>query len=303
MLRHTRFLALGLALTLGHQASAQTTLDISVNPTVVGPGDDGTVLIMNGTPGHFAFLLTSLEPGPITLPVVGSVDVGLGGLDYVVFGALPASGAAVFPCKLPCVVTSSVYMQALTIAGQPLALTGISPQLVLGFDPNIIDDCDMSGTDDDCDLEQGLVPDCNGNGVPDECDITSGTSRDDDGDGMPDECCPEVCRMEARYTFDGPLPSFPILLTIQVLVPGVPSAAGNQIQVTIDSPLPSSATSTNGDVTASDFQLTPTGGLTFRVVYEPQAGASGFGASLWMLAEAQDHCTKTTISGGMRSSV
>ncbi len=49
------------------------------------------------------------------------------------------------------------------------------------------EDCDGSGTPDDCDLAAG-APDCNGNGVIDACDVSAGTSPDCNTNGVPDEC-------------------------------------------------------------------------------------------------------------------
>ena len=148
---------------------------------------------------------------------------------------------------------------------------------------------------------EAFLDDCNGNSIPDACDISAGTSMDMDNDGIPDECCPELCQVTARYTFDGPLPPLPYLLTIQVIVPGVPSAAGNGIAITITSGgLPTSVTSANGQVVADNFQMVGSG-IAFDVTYTPAAGASEFGAALWMVAEAEGHCEKDTLSAGMRS--
>ena len=289
-------LTLGLALLPAPTATSQS-LDLTVTPPILGPGDSGVATVL-GNPGDLAFLLTSHSPGPITLPIVGSMDVGLMGLDFVVFGALPASGLAQFPCTVPCTLMNDIYMQAVTIGGSPFVLTGKSSQFVLRFDDTLIDDCDGNGIDDDCDTS---IIDCNDNGTPDACDISSGTSMDMDGDGVPDECCPELCTLQARYTFDGPLPPLPYLLTIQVIVPGVPAGAGNGISFLITSAgLPTSVTSSNGQVVATNFQFVGNG-LSFDITYTPAAGADDFGAAIWMTAEAEGHCEKATLSGGMRS--
>ena len=288
-------LVAGIALTAAPTVHAQN-LDLSVVPPVLGPGDSGTVTMI-GTPGDLAFLLTSLDPGPLTLPIVGQVEVGTFGLDYVVFGPLPANGLAQFPCTIPCTLTMPVYMQGLTIAGSPLQLTGKSDQVILGVDPNIITDCDGNGIDDNCDPD---ITDCDGNGMPDSCDIASGAADDNDNDGMPDSCCPDICSMEAQFTFDGPLPPKPFLLSVNIIVPGVASAAGNLFSISLDEDLPTSVTSPNGQVVASDFQYVGSG-LTFKVTYTPDAGASEFGTGIWLLSEAEGHCEKRTISGGQRT--
>jgi len=48
-------------------------------------------------------------------------------------------------------------------------------------------DCNGNGKPDECDIATGLSEDCNRNGIPDSCDVLR-TSRDRDRDGVPDEC-------------------------------------------------------------------------------------------------------------------
>lgn len=288
---------LALSLLLYAAPIGAQGVDIMANPLVYGPGDSGVITIM-GEPGHFAILFTSLEPGPLVLPIVGTLDVGPGDIDYVVFGALPANGIAQFFCTLDCVVVSDVYLQAVTLTGGPLTLTGKSPQLVLSVDPGIIDDCDDNGIDDDCDT----IVDCNGNEIPDSCDIDSGFSMDADGDGIPDECCPAVCSLEARFTFDGPVIALPLLLTIHVVAPGEPSSGDNEIVMLIlpGVMMPMSLTSANGALTASNFAFTPSGGFTFDLLYQP-ATPGDFGASIVLVGELEGHCERMSISSGLSS--
>lgn len=288
-----------LALLFGSAPLAQGTLSISVAPPVFGLGDSGVVTVI-GDPGDFAFLLTSLTPGPMQLPIVGQVEVGMDGLDYVVFGALPSSGVAQFFCTLPCIVTTPVYMQAVSIKGSPLVLAGKSPQLILGVDPTIIDDCDGNGVDDDCDVQGGVVPDCNGNGFPDSCDIASGRSLDTDGDGVPDECCDDICSMQARYTIDGPLMAPPFLLTIRIVAPGLSSPTSEILYDVTSTSLPTTLSSPDGVLTASEFAFTPTGGLSFVVTYTPTT-PSAFGTNVILVGEAEGHCERLSIGSGLRS--
>lgn len=288
-----------LALASAPAVPAAQGLTILSSPSVLGLGDSGVITVI-GMPGDFAFLLTSLTPGPIQLPIVGQMEVGEDGLDYVVFGALPANGVAQFFCTLPCSVTTPVYLQAVTIVGSPLRLSEKSPQLVLTIDPTLIDDCDGNGVDDDCDLQAGRVEDCNGNGLPDSCDIASGRSQDVDMDGVPDECCDPICSLVARYTIDGPVMAFPWLLTLTVVAPGTPGSGQSEIQVAVPSAgaLPTSVSSPNGTLVADQFALTANGGISCRVTYKPPS-PSQFGNSIILVGEVEGHCERRSIGSGL----
>ena len=50
------------------------------------------------------------------------------------------------------------------------------------------EDCNETGTLDECDLAEGTSEDCNLNEYPDECDVAAGTSEDCNTNGTPDEC-------------------------------------------------------------------------------------------------------------------
>jgi hypothetical protein len=49
-------------------------------------------------------------------------------------------------------------------------------------------DCDGNGSDDGCDIEDGVVRDCNENLIPDSCDLANGLLVDCDGNGLVDLC-------------------------------------------------------------------------------------------------------------------
>ncbi|NOS99677.1 MAG: hypothetical protein HOP29_03530 [Phycisphaerales bacterium] len=49
-------------------------------------------------------------------------------------------------------------------------------------------DCNQNGTNDACELFEGLGTDCNENGFLDGCDLANGTSEDLNGTNVPDEC-------------------------------------------------------------------------------------------------------------------
>ncbi len=55
-----------------------------------------------------------------------------------------------------------------------------------------VEDCNLNGLEDFCDLSNGTSADCNGTDAPDECDIVAGDSEDENLDGIPDEC--QGCR-------------------------------------------------------------------------------------------------------------
>ena len=181
------------AWTLGAAGSAQLTLD--VQPANVGPGDDVTIVLDGGTQGDYSLVLVSLDPGPITFPYIGTLEVGLDTLTIYPFGQFDSSGRGEFPCALDCyaATVAPFYMQAVSVRlsnGRP-TIPEISNPFVLVVDTAYINDCDGNQIDDDCDIEEG-APDCNGNGIPDSCDIRDGRSTDRNQNGTPDECEPCV---------------------------------------------------------------------------------------------------------------
>jgi hypothetical protein len=50
------------------------------------------------------------------------------------------------------------------------------------------EDCNLSGTQDICDIADGTSGDCNANQVPDECDIELSGLTDENLNGVPDDC-------------------------------------------------------------------------------------------------------------------
>jgi hypothetical protein len=59
--------------------------------------------------------------------------------------------------------------------------------MVARLEPNDAD-CNITGTEDGCDILDGTSSDCNLNSIPDECDIDEGASDDCNANGVPDEC-------------------------------------------------------------------------------------------------------------------
>jgi hypothetical protein len=64
------------------------------------------------------------------------------------------------------------------------------------------DDCDDNGIPDECES------DCNGNGIPDACDIANGTVEDCNGNGIPDEC-DGANTVVAGVVYDPPMGLYP----------------------------------------------------------------------------------------------
>ncbi len=168
-------------------ASASAQLVLTTDPPAIGPGDDVLVQVDGGDPGDVPIVAAALDAGPIKLPIVGSLDVGLEMLAFYVLPAFDDDGHAQFLCPLPCAATrlDPFYLQAIAVhLGPPVSVPLKSNQLVLTIDDELIQDCNGDDVDDQC---QDL-PDCNGNGVPDVCDLAAGTSSDRNQNGVPDEC-------------------------------------------------------------------------------------------------------------------
>lgn len=190
---------------LASLASAQTPpLSLSLQPPVVGPGDDIHIVVDGGIEGDYPVVLVSFDPGPISLPLVGTLQVGWDSLTIYPFPAFDFTGHNEFPCSLDCFAATvgPFYLQAVTLRFQNGVFSApqVSDPLVFDIDDTFITDCDGNGIDDDCDLENG-APDCNGNGVPDACDIAAGDSRDANVNGVPDEC--EPCSAPGAVTQPG----------------------------------------------------------------------------------------------------
>ncbi|MAW77717.1 MAG: hypothetical protein CMJ95_10100 [Planctomycetes bacterium] len=56
------------------------------------------------------------------------------------------------------------------------------------IDSGEVSDCNQDGIPDQCQLDDGSEPDCNSNGVVDSCDIASGASPDCNANAIPDDC-------------------------------------------------------------------------------------------------------------------
>ena len=163
--------------------SAPTDIDVVLDPPPpLGVGDDTTFFI-TGTPGELPFLIYSPNPGPMNLPIVGQVEVGM---PFYILNLpfFPASGELTVPCPLNCDFASVApfYAQVLSIQlGSPVTVGCKSEQVILSVDSSIVEDCNGNLLDDDCELETG-TPDCDGDGLIDECE------EDCDGNQVPDEC-------------------------------------------------------------------------------------------------------------------
>jgi hypothetical protein len=166
-------------------------LTITLVPANPGPGDTVQIVMDGGVLGDIPLVLVAFDPGPITLPLVGTLNVGLSDLTFYPFPPFDGSGHAEFPCSLDCYAATvgPYYLQAISlrVGARGVSVTDVSEPLVFDIDDDNIQDCNANGVDDDCDQEQG-APDCNDNGVLDECDIAEGTSRDVNTNGIPDEC-------------------------------------------------------------------------------------------------------------------
>ena len=110
-------LAAGFLLA-GMTQAAPVTSDVTVTldpPPPLGVGDDTTFLI-SGTPGELPFLIYSPNPGPMNLPIVGQVEVGM---PFYILNLpfFPASGELTVPCPLNCDFASVApfYAQVLSI--------------------------------------------------------------------------------------------------------------------------------------------------------------------------------------------
>lgn len=203
-------LEVALAASLGAAAAHG---DVTLTPVPLPPlglGDD-VMFVVEGSPGDLPFLIFGPNPGPIDLPLVGTIEVGVP--NWILgLPAFPESGQIEVPFDINCGFVSAApqYAQAVSISPTlPITVTGKSAQLVLTVDPLLVDDCDGNGVDDDCQLRMsatdcdgdGLLDvcedDCDANGVPDECQsfadcnanaIPDSCEPDADGDGIPDAC-------------------------------------------------------------------------------------------------------------------
>lgn len=279
--------SLGLSLP-----AAAGGLSLQVAPASLGPGDSIMVTV-TATPGDWVVMMSSINPGPTNFPFIGPMLVGPEEIDYVFLGPFQETGQMMFACTLSCFVNlSPIYVQAASFRLENgVTLTDKTEQLVVTYDPELVQDCNANLVDDDC---EGLE-DCNGNGIPDECDLADGTLSDEDGDGIPDECCPELCKLRVRFTYDGPMPSTPFYLSIWIMVPGT-NSTGNRIETQITNPPPAEVVSPNGAVRAFDFELTPSGGLTFLVDYCPVDVGLEFGTELWLMSHAGNSWVDVDIS-------